>query len=135
MGSFRPARFLHCFLPSLLGYLSCRAACHRHGCHLCICVHHCVSAQGGQSYVIPCRPASIPLTIWLVATDVISQFAPSFHGFYRAIISTPFPWLLTEWHSISLNMSALFASAVVERLNNLLIESSRLTENDPEEAL
>lgn len=32
-------------------------------------------------------------------------------------------------------MSALFASAVVERLNNLLIDSSRLTENDPEEAL
>jgi phosphatidylinositol 4-kinase len=36
---------------------------------------------------------------------------------------------------MSLSMSALFASAVVERLNNLLIESARLTEDDPEEAL
>ncbi|KAF8579311.1 atypical/PIKK/PI4K protein kinase [Ramaria rubella] len=68
-------------------------------------------------------------------TSVISQFAPSFHGFYRAIISTPFPWILTEWSQMSLNMNALFASTVVERLNNLLIESARLTEDDPQEEL
>jgi phosphatidylinositol 4-kinase A len=34
---------------------------------------------------------------------------------------------------MSLSMSALFASAVVERLNNLLIDSARLTENDRQE--
>ena len=69
----------------------------------------------------------------LVANNVITQFAPSFHGFYRAIISTPFPWLVSEWQQISLSMSALFASEVVERLNNLLIDSARLTEDDRQE--
>lgn len=68
-----------------------------------------------------------------VANNVITQFAPSFHGFYRAIVSTPFPWLVSEWQQISHSMDALFASAVVERLNNLLIDSARLTEDDLQE--
>ncbi|KAF8529176.1 hypothetical protein BU17DRAFT_73353 [Hysterangium stoloniferum] len=66
-------------------------------------------------------------------TTVISQIAPSFHGFYRAIISTPYPWLITEWYQLSLSMSVLFTPTVVDRLNNLLIDSAREAENNQEQ--
>ncbi|KIJ56890.1 hypothetical protein M422DRAFT_238481 [Sphaerobolus stellatus SS14] len=65
-------------------------------------------------------------------TLVISQFAPAFHGFYRAVIDTPFPWTLLDWHLLSADMGTLFEPEVVERLNNLLVESSGLTVEDQE---
>jgi len=58
-----------------------------------------------------------------VAADVLSQFAPAFHGFYRAIISTPFSWRLEDWHGLSEHLNVLFATDVIERLNCLLVDS------------
>lgn len=64
----------------------------------------------------------------------MTQYAPSFHGFYRAIISTSFPWSFEEWNQLTAHLNALFASEVVDRLNSLLLHSLRATENDPEAA-
>lgn len=66
----------------------------------------------------------------MTATSVITQFAPSFHGFYRAIIATSFPWALKEWDQLSISVNALFKPSIVERLNNLLLESTRQTTED-----
>ncbi|CCM00003.1 uncharacterized protein FIBRA_02028 [Fibroporia radiculosa] len=55
-------------------------------------------------------------------TSVLTQFAPSFHGFYRAIISIPFDWSVHEWSLLSEHLNALFAADVVDRLNRLLVD-------------
>jgi phosphatidylinositol 4-kinase A len=60
------------------------------------------------------------LTTTPLAAEVITQVAPSFHGFYRAIISTPFAWALSEWQRLFDRISSLFSSELVDRLNNLL---------------
>jgi len=51
---------------------------------------------------------------------VIAESAPAFHGLYRAITSTPFPWTSDEWNRITSTTSDLFAPKVVDRLNSLL---------------
>jgi phosphatidylinositol 4-kinase A len=57
-----------------------------------------------------------------LASDVLSQFAPSFHGFYRAIISVSFPWKFAEWTALSLHLNPLFSTSTIERLNRLLVD-------------
>src|ERR1700733_8222701 len=54
------------------------------------------------------------------AEIVIAESAPVFHGLYRAITSTPFPWTSDEWERITSTTSDLFAPEVVDRLNSLL---------------
>ncbi|KAI0782195.1 atypical/PIKK/PI4K protein kinase [Abortiporus biennis] len=54
------------------------------------------------------------------SVDILAQFAPSFHGFYRAIISIPFIWTLSEWASLSNQLNSLFAPEIVDRMNRLL---------------
>lgn len=68
------------------------------------------------------------------AIAVLTQYAPAFHGFYRAIVSSPFAWAPAEWIQLVDNLSTLFSPDVVDHLNNLLSESLQMTENDPEEA-
>ena len=58
----------------------------------------------------------------MLAFDVLSQYAPSFHGLYRAIISIPFDWTPEEWCSLAQQLNTLFAPDVVERLNRLPVD-------------
>ena len=60
-----------------------------------------------------------------VAEDILAQFAPAFHGFYRSIISIPFAWSLHEWASLSRHLNALFDPSVVDMLNRLLVDALR----------
>lgn len=63
--------------------------------------------------------------------DILTQFAPAFHGFYRAAISIPFDWSPQEWSTLAQHLNVLFAADVVDRLNRLLIE---LTPTDDDDA-
>lgn len=67
------------------------------------------------------------------ASDIISQFAPCFHGFYRAIISMPFSWSVTEWTTLANHLNELFSPQAVENLNRLLVDVLRASAEDPEE--
>jgi phosphatidylinositol 4-kinase A len=60
----------------------------------------------------------------------LTEFAPSFHGLYRALISTPFPWSTTDWYNLSASIRALFATDVVERLNRLLVDILKAEDAD-----
>ncbi|EMD38197.1 hypothetical protein CERSUDRAFT_113350 [Gelatoporia subvermispora B] len=62
--------------------------------------------------------------------DVLTQFAPAFHGFYRAIISTSFNWSPQEWSELSDHLNALYAVEAVDRLNRLLIDAVPTEEED-----
>ncbi|KZT09606.1 atypical/PIKK/PI4K protein kinase [Laetiporus sulphureus 93-53] len=55
------------------------------------------------------------------AAEVLTQVAPAFHGFYRAIISTPFDWSPAEWSTLARYLNALFGTDVVDRLNRLFV--------------
>ncbi|KAL5511303.1 STT4 [Sanghuangporus vaninii] len=65
---------------------------------------------------------------------VLTQYAPSFHGFYRAIISTPFTWSADEWSRLTENMNKLLLPEVVDHLNDLLPQSLQSTQSNPEDA-
>ncbi|CAL1705565.1 unnamed protein product [Somion occarium] len=54
--------------------------------------------------------------------DILTQFAPAFHGFYRAIISIPFSWTISEWTSLSSHLNSLLSAEAVEHFNRLLID-------------
>ncbi|KAI0345278.1 atypical/PIKK/PI4K protein kinase [Trametopsis cervina] len=69
------------------------------------------------------------------SADILSLFAPCFHGLYRAIISMPFPWTLDEWSSLAIHLNRLFSAEVVEGLNRLLMDVLRAAEEDPEGVL
>lgn len=73
-------------------------------------------------------------TLVLPANIVITQYAPSFHGFYRAIISTAFNWSVDEWSRLTENMNKLLLPEVVDHLNDLLPQSLQTTESHPEDA-
>lgn len=72
--------------------------------------------------------------IYCVANIILTQYAPSFHGFYRAIISTPFTWSVEEWTELTANLKMLLLPEVVDHLNDLLPQSLQSTEADPEDA-
>ncbi|TBU65484.1 atypical/PIKK/PI4K protein kinase [Dichomitus squalens] len=55
--------------------------------------------------------------------DVLSQYAPAFHGLYRAVISIPFDWSPEEWRSLAEPLNQLFLPDTIERLNKLPIEA------------
>ncbi|KAH9852668.1 atypical/PIKK/PI4K protein kinase [Lenzites betulinus] len=57
------------------------------------------------------------------AFDVVTQYAPSFHGLYRAIISIPFDWAPEEWCLLAQHMNQLFEADVVERLDRLPVDA------------
>lgn len=68
------------------------------------------------------------------ANDVLVQYAPSFHGLYRAIISSPFSWSIEEWTELTSNLQSLLLPEVVDQLNDLLPDFLQGEENDPEES-
>lgn len=65
-----------------------------------------------------------------LAVEAIAHAAPAFHGFYRAIVCTPFRWSLSEWESLTTAISSLFGSTVTDHFNNLVISSLESDEPD-----
>ncbi|KAH9071165.1 hypothetical protein EDB83DRAFT_2366879 [Lactarius deliciosus] len=65
-------------------------------------------------------------------TDILTHHALSFHGLYRAIISTEFSWDYHSWVSISEHLNALFAPDVIERLNRSLASDILAENGDPD---
>lgn len=70
----------------------------------------------------------------ITACTVLTQYAPAFHGFYRATISSSFPWSVPEWSSLTSHLSTLFTPEVVDHLNNLFPEALRAFADDDAEA-
>lgn len=66
------------------------------------------------------------------AADILSQFAPAFHGFYRALISTTYQWTPQQWTRLSGNLNPLFDQLSIEALNRLVTDIVQLEETDPE---
>lgn len=67
-----------------------------------------------------------------LAADILSQFAPAFHGFYRALISTTYRWTPQQWAQLSENLNPLFDQNSIEALNRLVTDIVQLEETDPE---
>jgi phosphatidylinositol 4-kinase len=51
---------------------------------------------------------------------VVTQAYPALHGLYRALVSTPFNWTVTNWLHLSDAISVLLEADAVDRLNNLV---------------
>jgi phosphatidylinositol 4-kinase len=67
-----------------------------------------------------------------IATEVLTHHALSFHGLYRAIISTEFSWDYHSWVSISEHLNFLFAPDVIEHLNRSLASDIQAENCDPD---
>lgn len=65
------------------------------------------------------------------AAEVIIHVSPAFHGLYRAVTATPFPWRLSEWLACSQAITGIFSIKVVERLNSIVEEFLQYAEEDP----
>ena len=67
-----------------------------------------------------------------IAPEVLTHHALSFHGLYRAIISTEFSWDYHSWVSISEHLNVLFAPDVIEHLNRSLASDIQAENCDPD---
>ena len=67
-----------------------------------------------------------------LAAEILSQFAPAFHGFYRALMSTTYRWTPQHWVQLSKNLNPLFDRLSIEALNRLVTDIVQLEETDPE---
>lgn len=67
--------------------------------------------------------------------QVLTQYAPAFHGFYRAIISNPFPWTLPEWQSSHPALNSLMEVEVVSKLNSLVLDSHTQAQEQQDDEL
>ncbi|CAE6400878.1 unnamed protein product, partial [Rhizoctonia solani] len=65
------------------------------------------------------------------AAEVIIHVSPAFHGLYRAVTATPFPWQLSEWLACSKALASLFSARLVERLNAIVEEFLQRADEDP----
>jgi len=64
------------------------------------------------------------------ASEILTHHALSFHGLYRAIISTEFSWNYHGWTSISEHLNVLFEPGVIERLNRSLFNVIQAEDGD-----
>jgi len=64
------------------------------------------------------------------ASEILTHHALSFHGLYRAIISTEFSWNYHGWASISEHLNVLFEPGVIERLNRSLFNVIQAEDGD-----
>jgi phosphatidylinositol 4-kinase A len=69
---------------------------------------------------------------YLPATDILTHYALSFHGLYRAIISTEFSWNYHIWASISGHLNVLFSPDVIEGLNRSLLNVIQIEDGGPD---
>ena len=67
-----------------------------------------------------------------LAAKILSQFAPAFHGFYRALMSTTYRWTPRHWIRLSNNLNPLFDQQFIETLNLLVTDIVELEETVPE---
>jgi phosphatidylinositol 4-kinase len=58
--------------------------------------------------------------ILLKAVDVLTQLTPALHGLYRAIISTSYPWSLSQWEQLTTHLNMLVAPDILGRLHLLI---------------
>jgi len=75
----------------------------------------------------------MPSDVLFLAAEILSQFAPAFHGFYRALISTTYRWMPQHWARLSRNLNPLFDQHSIEALNRLVTDIVQLEETDPED--
>jgi phosphatidylinositol 4-kinase A len=61
-----------------------------------------------------------------VAVAIITQVYPALHGLYRALVSIPFNWTITNWHELSKVVSVLLEADTIDRLNDLVINVVQL---------
>jgi phosphatidylinositol 4-kinase A len=66
----------------------------------------------------------------LPAVEAISHVAPAFHGFYRAVVCTPFNWTLPEWESLATGIASLFGPTATDHFNNLAISFLETDDTD-----
>jgi phosphatidylinositol 4-kinase A len=90
-------------------------------------VHHLEKASSASCDILHDTVPDI-----ILASDVLTQYAPGFHGFYRALISTTFPWSTLEWAELSSLLNPLFATETIERLNRLLVDVLQHHADDPD---
>lgn len=64
------------------------------------------------------------------ASEILTHHALSFHGLYRAIISTEFSWNYHSWASISEHLNVLYEPGVIERLNRCLFNVLQVEDGD-----
>jgi phosphatidylinositol 4-kinase A len=68
----------------------------------------------------------------VLAAELLAQFAPSFHGFYRALTSTTYAWSPKHWIRLSNSLNPLFKPSVIDSLNRLVADIVQLEETDPD---
>ncbi len=56
----------------------------------------------------------------LEALELLTQLAPALHGLYRAITSTSYPWDLSQWELLVIELQPICSQEFVDRLNGLL---------------
>jgi phosphatidylinositol 4-kinase A len=61
-----------------------------------------------------------PSSRYASVVAVVTQAYPALHGLYRALVSTPFNWTVTNWLHLSDAISVLLEADAVDRLNNLV---------------
>lgn len=91
-----------------------------------------IQSFGCTSIQLFLPPALRILMFTPIAAEILSQFAPAFHGFYRALISTTFQWEPQHWAQLSENLNPLFDQHSIEALNRLVTDIVQLEETDPE---
>ncbi|KAF8743615.1 hypothetical protein AX14_001677 [Amanita brunnescens Koide BX004] len=52
--------------------------------------------------------------------ELLTQLAPALHGLYRAITSTSYPWNLSQWERLVIELQSICSQEFVDRLNGLL---------------
>ena len=68
-----------------------------------------------------------------LANVVLIQYAPAFHGLYRAMISSPFTWSAEDWASLTMTRGSLLKPEVVDFLNDLLPQSLQRCDNQEDQ--
>ena len=75
----------------------------------------------------------LPMTS--LALELLTQLAPALHGLYRAITSTSYPWNLSQWERLVIELQPICSQEFVDRLNGLLNDILQQEDMDAEALL
>ncbi|CAE6500527.1 unnamed protein product [Rhizoctonia solani] len=92
---------------------------------------HPTYREGVMAAIVTFAEESVKMLGEEPAAEVIIHVSPAFHGLYRAVTATPFPWKLSEWLACSKALASLFSARLVERLNAIVEEFLQRAEEDP----